>query len=294
MDKFKEFYMLSNFTINKHVILDFFIIFIGCLIASLGVNLFLVNAQLLSGGATGIALILQYLADIPSGITVFIINIPLFFVSYKMLNKRFTIYSAVGMISLSLSLIITKGFSHLVKVDDILLYCIYGGVLCGLGYGLVFSRNGSTGGTDIIAMILRKKYSSFEIGKLSFGINCIIVFIGALIFGLPKALYTLISMFVQGTIVDKVINGFNSKKLLLILTEKEQDIIEYVIKDMNRGVTSLIAEGEYTHELKKMLYIAVTSSQMVHLKNKILRIDPKAFITIIDVSEVNGKGFHKI
>lgn len=286
--------MLHKFTINKHMILDFFIIFIGCVIASLGVNLFLVNAQLLSGGATGIALILQYLADVPSGITVFIINIPLFFVSYKMLNKRFTLYSAVGMISLSVSLMITKPLSHLVKVDDILLYCIYGGVLCGLGYGLVFLRNGSTGGTDIITMVVRKKYSNFEIGKLSFAINCIIVFIGALIFGLPKALYTLISMFVQGTIIDKVINGFNSKKLLLILTEKEQEIIEYVIKDMNRGVTSLIAEGEYTHELKKMLYIAVTSSQMIHLKNKLLRIDPKAFITIIDVSEVNGKGFYKI
>ena len=286
--------MFRSISINKHMILDFILIFMGCIIASLGVNLFLVNAQLLSGGATGVALILEYLYNIPSGITVFFINIPLFFLSYKTLNKKFTLYSAVGMVSLSISLMITKPLSHLVKVDDLLLYCIYGGVLCGLGYGLVFSRNGSTGGTDIITMVLRKKYSNFEIGKLSFGINCVIVFIGALIFGLPKALYTLISMFVQGTLVDRVINGFNSKKLLLILTEKEEDIIQYVIKDMNRGVTSLIAEGEYTHELKKMLYIAVTYSQMVHLKSKILRIDPKAFITIIDVSEVNGKGFYKI
>ncbi|MBD7914260.1 YitT family protein [Clostridium sp. Sa3CUN1] len=286
--------MFHNVSINKYMILDFILIFIGCIIASLGVNLFLVNAQLLSGGATGVALILQYMYNVPSGITVFLINIPLFFISYKMLNKKFTLYTAVGMVSLSISLIITKPLSSLVRVDDLLLYCIYGGVLCGLGYGLVFSRNGSTGGTDIITMVLRKKFSNLEIGKLSFGINCIIVFIGALIFGLPKALYTLISMFVQGVIVDKVINGFNSKKLLLILTEKEQDIIQYVIKDMNRGVTSLVAEGEYTHELKKMLYIAVTSGQMIRLKNKILRIDPKAFITIIDVSEVNGKGFYKI
>ncbi|MGG7059433.1 YitT family protein [Clostridium nigeriense] len=286
--------MFNKFSIKKHMVLDFILIFAGCIIASLGVNLFLVNAQLLSGGATGVALILQYLYNIPSGITVFLINIPLFFVSYKMLNKKFTLYSAVGMISLSISLMITKPLSSLVRVDDILLYCIYGGFLSGLGYGLVFLRNGSTGGTDIITMVVRKKYSNFEIGKLSFGLNCIIVFIGALIFGLPKALYTLISMFVQGIVVDKVINGFNSKKLLLILTEKEEEIIKYVIKDMNRGVTSLVAEGEYTHELKKMLYIAVTSSQMVHLKNKILRIDPKAFITIIDVSEVNGKGFYKI
>ena len=285
---------LNKQMINKHMLLDFIIIFIGCIIASLGVNLFLVNAQLLSGGATGVALILQYLYNVPSGITIFLINIPLFFISYKMLNKKFTLYSAVGMVSLSISLMITKPLSTLVKVDDLLLYCIYGGILSGIGYGLVFSRNGSTGGSDIIIMVLRKNFSNFEIGKLSFAINCFIVFIGALIFGLPKALYTLISMFVQGTVVDKVINGFNSKKLLLILTEKEEDIIQYVIKDMNRGVTSLIAEGEYTHELKKMLYVAVTSSQMIHLKNRILRIDPKAFITIIDVSEVNGKGFYKI
>lgn len=286
--------MFQKIAINKHMVLDFIFIFIGCIIASLGVNLFLVNAQLLSGGATGIALILQYMFSVSSGITVFIINIPLFFVSYKLLNTKFTLYSAVGMMSLSLSLIITEPLSKLVRVDDVLLYCIYGGVLCGLGYGLVFSRNGSTGGTDIITMVLRKKYSDLDIGTLSFTLNCVIVFIGALIFGLPKALYTLISMFVQSVVVDKVINGFYSKKLLLILTDKEQDIIEYVIKDMNRGVTSLISEGEYTHELRKMLYIAVTSSQLVRLKKKILRIDPKAFITIIDVSEVNGKGFHKI
>lgn len=287
--------MGKNFKINKYVIFDFVMIFIGCFIASLGVNLFLVNAKLLSGGATGIALMLQYLFDIPSGISVFLINIPLFFVSYKFLNKKFTIYSGVGMLSLSICLIITKPFSVLTShINDLLLNCIYGGVLCGLGYGLVFSRNGSTGGTDIITMLLRKNYPNLEIGKLSFAINCIIVFIGAIIFDLSKALYTLFSMFSQGTVVDKVINGFYSKKLLLIISEKEEDIIKYVIKDMNRGVTSLVAEGEYTHKLKKMLYIAVTASQMVHLKNKILRIDPKAFITIIDVSEVNGKGFYKI
>ncbi|MDU1314050.1 MAG: YitT family protein [Clostridium septicum] len=286
--------MLSKLKENKTVLLDFFLMVVGCLIASLGVNLFLVNARLLSGGATGVALILEYAAGVPSGVTVFIINIPLFFLSYKMLSRRFTIYSAIGMVSLSLSLIITKPLSQLVRVDDILLYCIYGGVMCGLGYGLVFLRNGSTGGTDILAMVLRRKYSNLEIGKLSFSINFIIVIIGAIIFGLPKALYTLISIFIQGIVVDKVISGFNSKKLLLVLSDKEQDIVNYVIKDLHRGATSLLAQGEYTHEFKKMLYIAVTSSQMISLKNKILKIDPKAFISILDVSEVNGKGFHGI
>lgn len=279
---------------NKSFYVDVVVIIIGCLISSLGVNLFLSNAGLLSGGVTGIGLILQYLWNIPSGITVFILNIPLFIVSYKFLSKRFTIYTAIGMISFSTALMITKPLSSLVKVDDTLLYCIYGGILSGIGYGLIFFRNGSIGGTDIITMVVRKKYSDLDIGKVGFAFNLIIVTLAAFIFGLPKALYTLISMFITSSILDKVLSGFTSKKLLLVLTEKEEDIINYVIKDMNRGITSLIAEGGYTHNQKRLLYVAVTTSQMISLKNKILRIDPKAFITIIDVSEVKGKGFQSI
>lgn len=279
---------------NKSFYVDVVVIIIGCLISSLGVNLFLSNAGLLSGGVTGIGLILQYLWNIPSGITVFILNIPLFIVSYKFLSKRFTIYTAIGMISFSTALMITKPLSSLVKVDDTLLYCIYGGILIGIGYGLIFFRNGSIGGTDIITMVVRKKYSDLDIGKVGFAFNLIIVTLAAFIFGLPKALYTLISMFITSSILDRVLSGFTSKKLLLVLTEKEEDIINYVIKDMNRGITSLMAEGGYTHNQKRLLYVAVTTSQMISLKNKILRIDPKAFITIIDVSEVKGKGFQSI
>ena len=265
---------------NKSFYVDVVVIIIGCLISSLGVNLFLSNAGLLSGGVTGIGLILQYLWNIPSGITVFILNIPLFIVSYKFLSKRFTIYTAIGMVSFSTALMITKPLSSLVKVDDTLLYCIYGGILSGIGYGLIFFRNGSIGGTDIITMVVRKKYSDLDIGKVGFAFNLIIVTLAAFIFGLPKALYTLISMFITSSILDRVLSGFTSKKLLLVLTEKEEDIINYVIKDMNRGITSLMAEGGYTHNQKRLLYVAVTTSQMISLKNKILRIDPKAFITI--------------
>lgn len=285
---------MKDFFKNKSFYVDVVVIILGCFISSLGVNLFLSNAKLLSGGVTGIGLILQYLWNIPSGITVFILNIPLFIVSYKFLSKRFTIYTAIGMISFSTALMLTKPLSSLVQVDDTLLYCIYGGVLSGIGYGLVFFRNGSIGGTDIITMVVRKKYSNLDIGKVGFGFNLIIVTLAAFIFGLPKALYTLLSMFITSTILDKVLNGFTSKKLLLVLTEKEEDIITYVIKDMHRGITSLMAEGGYTHNQKKLLYIAVTTSQMISLKNRILRIDPKAFITIIDVSEVKGKGFQSI
>lgn len=273
---------------------DILVIFTGCFISSLGVNLFLTHAKLLSGGATGVALIIEYQTGFQSGFTVFLLNIPLFILSYKKLSKSFTLYSAIGMLSLSSSLIITKPLAALIDVNDILLYCIYGGVLCGFGYGLVFLRSGSTGGTDIITMLIRKKYENFEIGKVGFFINCMVVIVGAMIFGIPKALYTLISIFIQGLVLDIVIKGFSSKKLLLILTEKEDEVIHYIIKDMNRGITSLNAKGEFTHENKRMLYCIVTARQMLELKMKIYAIDPKAFITVIDVSEVRGKGFVNI
>ena len=277
-------------------IFDVLIIFLGCIIASLGVNVFLSHAQLLSGGATGLGLLVEYTTNIPAGITLFLINIPLLAVSFKKLSRSFTIYTTIGMLSLSISLMITKPIASAINIDglDLLLYCIYGGVLCGIGYGLVFLRNGSTGGTDVVTMLIRKKHSNFNIGSLGFSLNVIIIIIGAFIFGLPQALYTLISLFIQSIVLDKMLKGFSSKKLLLIITKKEADVINYVIKDLHRGVTSLLAEGEYTHDRKKMLYCIVTARQMIELKNTIYQIDPSAFITIVDISEVRGKGFMNI
>lgn len=279
---------------RKTLFLDIILIFIGCIIASIGINMFLAQAKLLSGGATGLALIFQYLTGFKAGYSVFLINFPLFIVSYIKLSRQFTFYSAIGMLSLSIALLLTEKLPIYVNVDDILVYCIYGGVLCGLGYSIVFARNGSTGGMDIITMLVRKNFNNFDIGKLGFSLNMIIVVIGAIFFGLPRALYTVISIYIQSLILDKVLKGFGSKKLLMILTEKEEDIIKFIIKDVHRGVTSLPAEGEYTHSKKKMIYCIVTLSQLIYLKNSIMLMDPKAFITIIDVSEVRGKGFNNI
>lgn len=286
---------MSTYYKYKNNLVDLLFIFLGCMIASLGVNLFLVHAKLLSGGATGIALILEYTLKVPAGIVVFLINIPLLLISYKKLDRSFTIYTTIGMLCLSASLIITKSLASVINLEgDLLIYCIYGGVLCGVGYGIVFLRRGSTGGTDIITMLIRKKYSNFNIGSVGFSLNLLIVTVGAFIFGLPQALYTIISLFIQGLVLDRMLKGFNSRKLLLILTRKEEEIIKYVIKDLNRGITSLFAEGEYTHDRKKMLYCIVSPHQMVELKDTIHCIDPSAFITIIDISEVRGKGFLNI
>lgn len=283
---------MNNYYKYKANMVSIIFIFLGCIISAIGINCFLAHAKLLSGGVTGIALILEYSIGLPSGISVFLLNIPLLILSYKKLDKSFNIYTAIGMMSYSISLIITKPLGQLITLpNDMVILGIYGGVLTGIGSGLIFLRNGSTGGTDIITVLIRKKYSNFNIGTLGFSLNIIIVLLGAVIFGIPQALYTLISQFVQSIVLDKILKGFNSKKLLLILTEKEEEIINYIIQKLNRGVTSLIAEGEYVHKKRRMLYCIVTDRQMILLKRIIQQIDSSAFITIVDVSEVRGKGF---
>ncbi|MGM9972886.1 MAG: YitT family protein [Clostridiaceae bacterium] len=283
-----------NNVLNKYRgILDTIIIIFGCFIASIGVNMFLVHARLLSGGVAGIGLIIQYTTSFKAGFTVFLINIPLFIISYFKLSKSFTFYSAIGMLSQSFFLVLTENFNGIINLNDTLLYCIYGGVLCGIGYGLVFSRNASTGGVDIIVMLIRKFYTG-DIGKVSFIVNLIIVSIGGFLLGLPKALYTLLSIYIQGLIVDKVVKGLNRRQLMLIITEEDENIKGYIMNHLHRGVTILPAEGGYTSQKKKLLYCIVSTGQMIELRRAILSLDASAFMSIIDVSEVKGKGFINI
>ncbi len=283
-----------NTILNKYRgIIDTIVIIFGCFIAAIGVNMFLVHARLLSSGVAGVGLIVQYMTGFKVGFTMFLINIPLFIISYFKLSKSFTFYSAIGMLSQSFFLILTENIGGIINLQDTLLYCIYGGVLCGIGYGLVFTRNASTGGVDIIVMLIRKSYSG-DIGKLSFTINLIVVSVGGFFLGLPKALYTLISIYIQGLVIDKVVKGLNRRQLMMIITDQDEDIKGYIMNHLHRGVTILPAEGGYTSHKKKLLYCIVSTGQMIELKRAILSLDARAFMSIIDVSEVKGKGFKNI
>jgi uncharacterized membrane-anchored protein YitT (DUF2179 family) len=264
---------------------------LGSFMGSIGINMFLTHANLLSGGAAGISLIIQYLYGIKSGYIVFVLNIPLFILAGKKLNRRFTIYSFIGMLTLSISLVLTQPISNVVNINDNLLYCIYGGVINGIGYGLVFTHHGSTGGTDIVSMLIRKRYTNFNIGKIIFSLNFIIITFSTFIFGLPSALYTLIAMYIASFVTDQVIKGFNKSKCLMIITEKEDEIKEYIMKKLNRGVTFLYGEGAYTSKHKKVILCIIGLPELPKLKRMIKCIDETAFITIFDASEVQGKGF---
>lgn len=279
---------------NKDIMIDLFFIIIGSLISSVGVNMFLIHAKLLSGGVTGIALIFQYLFGFEAGYTVLLLNIPLFILSYKKLDKKFTLFSAVGTLTISIGLILTNPIARILNINDKLLYCLYGGVVMGIGFGLVFTHNGSTGGLDIISMLIKKKYSNFNIGKISFSVNLIIVTIGAVVFGIPTALYTLIAMYLSSIVLDNVVKGLNQKKLIFIVTEKEDEVTKLIMTKLKRGVTSLYGEGGYTKEKKRVLYCIIPLSQVPRLKEIIRSTDDKAFLTIADATEVQGKGFKQV
>ena len=276
---------------NKDNLIDVSFIIFGSFIGSIGINMFLIHSKLLSGGTTGIALIFQYLFKVQAGYTILLLNIPLFILSGFKLNKKFTIYSIIGTVTLSLSLIFTHPVANILNINDNLLYCLYGGVVCGLGYGLVFAHNGSTGGFDIISMLINKKYTNFNIGKIGFIVNLFIVSISSFIFGLPTALYTLIAMFITSIVLDNVIKGLGQKKLVFIITEKEEEIADKIMTQLNRGVTNIYGEGAYTKKQKKILYCIIPLSQLPELKNIVKTIDDMAFLTIADASEVEGKGY---
>lgn len=280
-------------SLNKDNIIDLLFIILGSFLGSIGVNMFLIHAKLLSGGVTGLALIFQYLFKIQAGYIILLLNIPLFILSVKKLNRKFTIYSLVGTLSFSLSLILTHPISNILNINDKLLYCLYGGVINGIGFGLVFVHHGSTGGFDIVSMLIKRKYSNLNIGKISFGINLIIVTISAFIFGLPNALYTLIAMYITSFVLDNVVKGLNQTKSVFIITEKEEIVSELIMVKLHRGVTYLYGEGAYSKEHRKILYCIVPLPQLPELKNIVTSVDTKAFISISDASEVQGKGFKR-
>lgn len=274
----------------KEISIRISIIILGSFISAIAVNAFIIPHKLLSGGVFGASLIIQYLTGLPSGYLVLVFNIPIFIIGLKAVDRDFIFFSLIGMLSLSGFLILTKDISTYLKVNDILLSCIYGGVIGGIGAGLVFRSRASQGGLDIIAVIIKKRVGT-SIASFSFAINLVIVVIGAAISSVEKAMYTLILMYITSVVINKVIGGFDMKKMLLIISDKEEEVSNAIMQDLGRGVTFFYGEGAYTGDRKKVLYCIITVKQLARVKKIIEDIDETAFISIVDTSEVNGRGF---
>lgn len=270
--------------------LSYFGVTLGCLIAACSINLFVVPSHLLTGGVTGIAMIVYYLAELPIGVQTFVYNIPLLIASYKLLGKEYTVDVIIGTVIFSFCIDATKFLNAYAPVNDVMLASIYGGVFNGLGYGIVFRMNGSTGGFDILGAIV-KKYFSMNMGTAIFAFNCGIVAVAGFMFGIQPALFTLICMYVTSHMTDKVVAGINQSKAVLIVSDRAEDIAETIMLDMKRGVTYLHGEGGFSHSEKKIVMVIVSLTQLAKLKLIVHTIDREAFLIIMSASEVLGRGF---
>lgn len=270
--------------------LKYFGVMAGCLIAACSINLFVVPSHLLTGGVTGIAMIIYYLAELPIGLQTFIYNIPLLIASYKLLGKEYTIDVVIGTVIFSVCLDATKFLNAYAPVNDIMLASIYGGVFNGIGYGIVFRMNGSTGGFDILGAIV-KKYYSMNMGTAIFAFNCCIVAVAGILFGIQPALFTLICMYVNSHVTDKVIAGLNRSKAVLIVSDRSADISEAIMLEMKRGVTFLHGRGAFSGNEKNIIMVVVSLTQIAKLKLITYSVDKEAFLIIMSASEVMGRGF---
>ncbi|WP_378955280.1 YitT family protein [Pelosinus sp. sgz500959] len=274
----------------KKFLWRYFCITAGCLIASTSINLFLVPHHLLSGGVSGLAIIFYFLFGFPIGLQIIIMNIPLVAIAYKLLGKEYAITTIYGTILFSVAVDATQFLAKMNPLDDPLLACITGGIISGVGSGLIFRFNGSAGGLDIVAAVVRKYYS-FNFGVVSFAINLVIMMIAATFFGLKLAVLTLISMFVSANLTDKVVEGFNRKKTLFIISYNTEKITEAILKEVGRGATILRGEGAFTRQEKRIIFVVVSLTQIAKIKLLVQDVDPHAFMIVQDAAEVMGRGF---
>jgi uncharacterized membrane-anchored protein YitT (DUF2179 family) len=263
---------------------------LGSIIAGIGINAFWVPHHLLSGGVSGIAMILFFMFKWPLGLMIALFNMPLFALAYRYLNKDYFFVSLYGMLIFSAAIDATSFVANLNIVDDTMLAAIYGGVIAGIGSGMTYRVNGGAGGTDIVGAIL-KKYYSLSISTVGFAINCIVMVVAAALFGAKLAMYTLLSMYVVAAVTDKVIEGFNRKKTIIIISEVNDQIAAAILKEVGRGVTFLHGKGAFTRQEKEVIFVVVKLTQIAKIKFIVEKVDAHAFMIVQDAAEVLGKGF---
>ena len=268
------------------------LVLVGSLISAVGVSLFIAPNKLLSGGLTGLALMINIVHPINVGLIILIMNIPLFILAWRKLNRDFAIYSLIGTAAFSVSLTITSLVVVKTGITDILLASVIGGVLTGLGSGLVLRQRATCGGTDIISVLLRGKVA-ISIPTIGFIINGFIVAIGMVLTSVQLGAYTFVSMYVSSYVCNEILTGIQKKKMLIVATDSYEEVASAINTDIKRGSTLLYGEGSFTRKFKCTIYCIVAASELSHTLAIIKHADEQAFVTISEVSEVHGNGFKK-
>jgi uncharacterized membrane-anchored protein YitT (DUF2179 family) len=264
-------------------------IVLGALMWSISINGILVHHKFISGGISGLALLIHYLIPkLSIGLMVFLINIPLFIMGWTMISGKFFFFSLLGMFSFSLFLTFTTSFH--ITVANPLLAAVFAGVISGCGSGLIFRSGGSGGGTGIIAMVLNRRLS-VRVGIVSSLFNSIPLVLGAFLINLDAALYSIIYVFVSGSVMDRILASFNERRSVFIISAHSFEISQQILNKLHRGATLLTGRGAYTQSPLEIIYSVISLFELAKMKDMVTAIDPKAFLIINETQEVIGKGF---
>lgn len=274
----------------KEFLVDTIIFILASTAFSVGINCFLANNNILNGGITGIATILNYLFDFPIGMGIFLMNVPLLLIAFKKLGVMF-VFRTFWVIAIS-SVIIDLGAFLPVYKNDLLLSSIFGGVLSGISLGIIFLRNATTGGVDIIAKLIKLRYPHITLGKSIFILDAVVIITGGIIYGnLESMLYAAVTVFVSAQALDYIIYGISRGATIMIISEKSDEIRHMIINDLNRGVTVLKGQGGYSGAEKNILLCACFDNQTQKLIKKIKSADENAFFIVTQSKQILGEGF---
>jgi uncharacterized membrane-anchored protein YitT (DUF2179 family) len=286
-------YVTKEKLFSKKWFYSYSLIVIGAFILAAGFVFFITPYKLVPGGVFGVGIVLYHLLGIPVGLTGLAFNIPLTIVGIKLLGPRFGVKTVVGFV---LTSVFIDGLTYLIGdmalvEDDALLSSIFGGVLIGFGLGLIFKAKASSGGTAILSQIVAK-YTRMPLGQTLIIIDSIIVLLGLVAFGDWKIpLYSWIVIFITGKVIDITMEGMSYEKTIFIISDKYEEIRHKIIHDIRRGGTYIEGKGMYNNTDKKIIFVNVTRRELSILTEFVHEVDPKAFLTVIEASEILGEGF---
>ena len=272
---------------------EMFLILLGCVIYSIGANVFIIHNKIAPGGATGIATMLNYLFNLPVGVIIIIINIPLFLLAKKVMSIEILIKNFFATFLLSVSV---DALSFLpVYSQDRLLACLFGGLLSGIGLGIVYSIGLSTGGSDLAARLIKQKLTHYSLGQLILALDAVVITAATFVFrDITSSMYSIIAIFISTKVIDALLNGYDNAKIALIISGKAEEISKQAITELERTTTRLLAKGGFSGINKEIVMCVVRRQELYRIKRIVEALDDNAFMIVMDAGEVLGLGFKEI
>lgn len=278
-------------------VLDYLLITLGCCLLSYAVISFWAPQNLVTGGISGLGIIIMHYTEtagfrfpIPIWLTNFVLNLPLFAIGYKIMDKTYFVRSVYGYLVMTVAFYVLQFFPPV--PTDFMLSSLFGGVVAGVGIALVFRAKATTGGSTLIAAILHRwAFSQFSTAKILFVTDTIIIMAGLVFFGPIATMYAVVAIFVSTKVADAVLEGLSFAKAAFIISKESEVIAQKILTELNRGATELSSRGMFTKQVQPMLLCVISAKELVELKQLVYAIDERAFVIVADVREVLGEGF---